>query len=240
MSTDTAKLVALGQRFRTPYLIQQAGYTLALAGAEGPPLLALLPVGYLEKVEKLRQRVLEALEDRAVGAVEAKQATSTTQQQMHATTVWARKVGKRCQSAVRLGIGVPGELTRESSPSTVPGMLEQMSRTLALLTEQAAAIDTVLPATQPLIDEGRKLCLGLQAADSVQEHARGSDLPGVVADFLATKGELYNALKVINNAGQELYAHDLPKAARFNMSILHRRFGLSEAPPKPPTPTPVS
>jgi len=109
MSTkpDTAKLVAIGQRFRTPYLLQQAGYTLGLAMAEGPPLLALLPGGYLEMVVSLRDDVDKALQDRAVRTVDSKQATSTEQQQMHAATIWARKVGKRAQSAAHLGISVP-------------------------------------------------------------------------------------------------------------------------------------
>jgi hypothetical protein len=242
MSTklDTAKLVALGQRFRTPYLLQQTGYTLGLAMAEGPPLLALLPGGYLEMVVQLRDDVQKALEDRAVRATDAKQATSTEQQQMHAATVWVRRVGKRCQSAQHLGLGIPTELTRQSSSTTVPGMLDQMSKTLALLGEQAAAMDTVLPATQPLIDDGRKLLQALQQADSAQEQARSADLPSAVRDFLAKKGELYNALKVINNAGQEMYAHDLTRAARFNMSILHRRFAAPTEDTATPATTPAT
>jgi hypothetical protein len=237
MSTmlDTAKLVAIGQRFRTPYLLQQAGYTLGLAMAEGPPLVALLPAGYLEMATHLRDDVQKSLQDRTVSAVDAKQATATEQQQMRAATIWARKVGKRCQSAQHLGIGVPTELTRQSSPATVPGMLDQMNRTLALLAEQAAAMDTALPATQPLIDEGQALYQDLQQADSAQERARSADLPTAVADFLAKKGSLYSALKVINNAGQELYAHDLNAAARYNMSILHRRFTGAEATTTPTT-----
>ncbi len=165
MSTkpDTAKMGALGRRFRTAYLLQQAGYTLGLAQAEGPPLAALLPGGYVDMVVKLRDDVQKAQEDRAVHTADAKQATDTEQQTMHAATIWARKVGKRSQSAQHLGIGVPAELTRQSSPSTVPGMLDRLNKTLALLGEQAAAMDAAMPATQPLIDEGRKLYHALGA-----------------------------------------------------------------------------
>jgi hypothetical protein len=245
MSTklDAAKLAAIGQRFRTPYLLQQAGYTLRLAMAEGPPLAALLPGGYLGLVTRLRDDVRRALEDRAVSAMEANQTVATEHEHMRAATIWARKVGKRCQSAMHLGIGVSPELTRLSDSLTVPGMLEQMGKTLALLAGQAAAMDTVLPATQPLLDDGRRLFRALQQSDSAQVRARATDLPGAVTDFLTKKGQLYSALKVINSAGQELCAHDLNSAARFNMSILHRQSTTTEASVMPAArathPTPI-
>jgi hypothetical protein len=241
MSTtpDTARLAAIGVRFRASYLLQQAGYTLGIAAAEGADLTALLPAGFLDKVTGLRDEVDKALQDKTIRAVEAKQATSTQNQQMREGAIWGRKVGKRCQNAVQLGAVLPAELGRVSSPQTVPGMLEQMSKTLALLGEHAAAIDAVGPATQPLIDEGRSIYQALQAADSTQERARAADVPAAVAAFYAKKGELYSALKVINNAGHELYAHDLAAAAKYNLSILHRRATQAAAPaPNPPAPTP--
>jgi hypothetical protein len=237
MSTtpDTAKQAAIGARFRAPYLVQQAGYTIGIAAAEGAPLAALLPAGYLDKAAQLRDEVDKALQDKTVRTAQAKQATGAQNQQMRAATIWVRKVGKRCQSAMQLGIGISPELARLSSPSTVLGMLDQVSKTLALLGGHAAAMDSVGPATTPLIDEGRSLFQSLQQADSTQEQARTADLPASVATFLAKKGELYTALKVINNAGHELYAHDLPTAAKFNMSILHRR-GPQPGEPIPPEP----
>jgi hypothetical protein len=156
-------------------------------------------------------------------------------------TVWNRKVGKRCQSAVQLGIALPPELTRTSSPTTVPGMLEQMGKSLALLGQHSAGMDALGPPTQPLIERGRALMQTLQQADSAQEQARAFDLPAAVATFYRKKGELYIALKVINNAGHELYAHDLPSASKFNMTILHRRAPQAAAAPEPApatTPTP--
>ena len=42
-------------------------------------------------------------------------------------------------------------------------------------------------------------------------------------------GELYTALKIINEAGHELHAKDPEASARFNLSILYRR-GPSSAP----------
>lgn len=240
MSTtpDTARLAAIGVRFRAPYLVQQAGYTLGIAAAEGAGLTALLPAGFLDKVAGLRDDVDKAMQDKTIRTVEAKQATSTQNQHLREGTIWGRKVGKRCQSAVQLGATLPAELGRVSSPQTVPGVLEQMSKTLALLTENAAAMDAVGPATQPLIDDGRTIFQALQTADSTQERARAADVPASVAAFYAKKGELYSALKVVNNAGHELYAHDLAAAAKYNMSILHRHGPQAAPAPTPPAPTP--
>jgi hypothetical protein len=53
------------------------------------------------------------------------------------------------------------------------------------------------------------------------------------------KGELYTALKIINNAGYELYVHDLPTASKFNMTILHQRAPLPAAPVPAPAPAPT-
>ncbi|MGB8298547.1 MAG: hypothetical protein WCG85_24240 [Polyangia bacterium] len=63
-------------------------------------------------------------------------------------------------------------------------------------------------------------------------------MPASVAAFYAKKGELYSALKVVNNAGHEIYAHDLAAAAKYNMSILHRRGPQVVLAPTPPAPTP--
>jgi hypothetical protein len=53
------------------------------------------------------------------------------------------------------------------------------------------------------IDEGRKIFQALQEADTKQEQARSADLPAAVLAFNPKNGELYGALKVINNAGHE-------------------------------------
>jgi hypothetical protein len=235
-ATESAKLATIGIRFRASYLVQQAGYTLGIASAEGEPLAALLPTGHLAKATQLRDDVDKAAQDKTIRAAEAKQSTATQNQHMHEATVWIRKVGKRCQSAVQLGAALPPELTRTSSPFTVPGMLEQMNKTLALLGQHSAAMDALGPATKPLIEQGSALMQTLQQADTAQEQARSFDLPASVEAFYVKKGELYTALKIINNAGHELYAHDLPTAAKFNLSILHRRAPQPATPEPPPAP----
>ena len=64
-------------------------------------------------------------------------------------------------------------------------------------------------------------------------------MPNAVTAFSLKKAELYNALKIINNAGHELYAHNLAEAAKFNLTILHRR-GPQAAAPEPTPPAPAA
>jgi ABC-type transporter Mla maintaining outer membrane lipid asymmetry ATPase subunit MlaF len=75
----------------------------------------------------------------------------------------------------------------------------------------------------------------------VQERTLASDMPAAVTAFCAKKGELYTMLKIINNVGHELYAHNQAEAAKFNMSILHRRAPQAATPePDPPAPAPAT
>jgi hypothetical protein len=62
-----------------------------------------------------------------------------------------------------------------------------------------------------------------------------------VANFYARKAELYIGLKIINDAGHELYAHDAASSSRFNLSLLYRRgvSGTSAPAPTPPSPSPT-
>jgi hypothetical protein len=239
--TDTAKYAAIGLRFRGAYLVQQAGYTLGIAALEGTPLAGKLPPNFLDRTATLRTDVEKAMEDKTVRTSESRQATSTQNQHHYAAKIWVRGVGKRCQSAMQLGATLAPELEKVSSPATVPGMLDQVQRTLSLLGKHAADMDKVGLPVQTHIDEGRKIYQALQEADTVQERTRASDMPAAVTAFCAKKGELYTMLKIINNAGHELYAHNLAEAAKFNMSILHRRAPQSAAPePAPPAPTPAT
>ena len=130
-------------------------------------------------------------------------------------------------------------MTRPLDARTVPAAIAQAQRLLSLLGEHAPVMDKVGAPTQPLIDEGRKLCDALIAADSTQEVARASALPKAVADFYARKAELYTGLKIINDAGHELYAHDPASSSRFNLSLLYRRGVSGTAAPAPTPPTPV-
>jgi hypothetical protein len=123
--------------------------------------------------------------------------------------------GKRCQSqsAIQLGANLPSELGKVSSPATVPGMLEQMSKTLSLLGQYGPAVEKIGLPVQSHIDEGRKIFAELQAADSTQERARSADMPDAVVAFRAKKGELYSMLKVITTPATSSMPIAPPKPA---------------------------
>ncbi len=225
MTNDASdgEVIKGGARYRTGYLIQQATATLTLAEAEGAALSALLPPTTLDKVAKLREEVDKMRGDKAVAQAEAKQATASEHDHLRELKIWRRKPARRCLRARRAGAMIPDELLYVGHGQTVPAVLDEASRALALLIEYTPVLDAVGPPTQPLIDEGEQAYQALQDADRAQEHARTSELPAAVKAFYGKKIELYNLLKMINDAGHELYAHNPTAAARFNLSILYRR-----------------
>jgi hypothetical protein len=233
------ELVAIGGRLRASYLLQQANYTIELARSEGEPLAKLMAPGFVDKVAKVRDTVAKAFEDKTIMAAESKLSTGTQNSAVRSLKEWRRKGVARASAAIRAGAAIPEDMTRVLNVRTVPAMIQQAQRLLGLLGEHAPSMDKVGAPTQPLIDEGRKLCEALIAADSTQELTRGSTLPVVVANFYARKAELYTGLKMINDAGHELYAHDPPSSSRFNLSLLHRRHiaGTAEGQLTPPSPT---
>lgn len=232
-------LAKTGARYRASYLVQQASYTLGIAAADGAAFVALLPPNYLDQVAQARNDVDQARQDRTNLEAESKHATTAQNTQLRAAKVWIRKVVKRSQRAQRQGSQIADELTQIGRSQTVPAVLEQVSRTLALLRSHAAELDQVGPPTQPLIDEGQTLYDTLQQADADQERTRTAELPASVLAFYARKGELYLGLKVINDAGHELHAGDLQAAAKYNLSILHRHSSQTAVPVEPPGPVPA-
>jgi len=195
----------------------------------------------IDLVAKVRDEVAGALDDKSVVAAEAKLATGTQNTTARQPKLWGRRAVARVKGALRAGARVPEEMTRPTSARTVPALLGQANKLLSLLVEHAAALDAVGAPTQPLIDDGRKLCDALAAADATQEQTRAAVLPAAVAAFYAKKGELYTGIKIINDAGHELHAHDPAAASRYNLSILYRRHVGPAAEPvlAPPAPTPT-
>jgi len=239
-SLPDTELVPIGQPLRTPYLLQQASLTLGMAQSEGDPLAKILATGFLDRVAKIRDAVAQAFEDKTIRAAEAKLATGTQNTAARSLKLWGRKGVARAKAAMRAGATIPDDMTRPLNARTVPAAIAQAQRLLSLLGEHAKTMDAIGAPTQPLIDEGRNLCEALIAADGTQELKRSSALPATIANFYARKAELYIGLKIINDAGHELYAHDPQSASRYNLSILYRRNvpGASGPEPTPPAPTP--
>jgi hypothetical protein len=198
------------------------------------------PCSGYDKLAAVRDAVAQAFEDKTIRAAEAKLATGAQNTAARSLKLWGRKAVARAQAAIRSGALIPDDMTHPLNARTVPAAIAQSRRLLSLLGEHAPMMDAVGAPTQPLIDEGRKLCDALAAADSTQELTRASALPAAVANFYARKGELYTGLKIINDAGHELYAHDPQSASRYNLSILYRRHvaGDTGPDPTPPAPTP--
>jgi hypothetical protein len=238
MITDLpeSELAKSGGRHRASYLVQQAMYTLGLARADGAAMAALLPAGFLDEVEQVRDEVDKARQDKTVTAAEAKQATGAQNDNARALKVWLRKAVNRAIRASHTGAKLPDQLTAVGDIQSVPALLDKSSKVFALLAENAATLAKVGPDVQLLIDEGKKLYQDLEQADATQEQTRASHLPAAVTAFYVKKGELYAALKIINSAGHELHADDPQSSARYNLSILHRHGGQAAAQPTPPAP----
>ena len=73
------ELISLGARNRADYLVEQAGYTLGLAAADGTGLQELLTEGYLQEVAAAQAAVNAARQDRALMAAEAKDSRASAE-----------------------------------------------------------------------------------------------------------------------------------------------------------------
>lgn len=234
------QLAALGSRHRAAHLVQQAGYTLGVAALAGTPLAGLLPPNFLEEAAQVRDEVDKLRQDKTAVAAEAKLATGTQNSAAREVKEWRRAVAARCLRGVHAGLALPDQLTQVGSERTVPNVLEALSNAIRLLKENAAALATIGPDVTPLIELGTKLYQALDHAENTQEQTRSAQLPAAVDAFNAKKGELYAALKIINEAGHELYSKDPEASARFNLSLLYGRTRAASAPDvPPPAPGPV-
>lgn len=219
---DDKTLVRYGTRYRTRYLLEQARYTLKLAGSEQPPLD--LPKGYLARLEETIARLEMARDDRELAEVEGQRATSLQNALMAEGMVWRRQVAMRAKRAARLGANIPKELSTIGRTTTVPKLLESMGTMIRMLREFAPALAST-GEVESLLIEGRRLHDALAEADAQQEVKRLQDLPEKVRELLRLKGELYVAIKVVNDAGKERHLRNPHAASKYRLSILYRSAG---------------
>lgn len=238
-TASLTELAATGMRLRAQHLLQQAGYTLGIARGEGSKLEALLAPAFLDLVSKARDELAAALQDRTVLAAESKLATGAQNSLIRQAKEWCRRAISRGKGVTRAGAPVPSDLGHFNAVRSLPDLLGQMDRLISLLTEHATTMDAFGAPTQPLIDAGSKLRAALASADSAQELTRSSALPDALMAFHAKKGELHVGLKIVNDAGHELHAGDPLASSRYNLSILYRHRGASQA-EQPPEPAPVT
>jgi len=230
---DETTVATIGSRLRAAFLIQQVQYTLEVANADGPALWALLPDGYEREVHDMMRSVERRLKEKTFAEEESKLATVAQNDWMAQGKVWRRKVVARAQRATRMGKDMPEKLVRIGRAWNVQALLVQMIDMVHLLEQYAADIPG---GVRDLVTGGRDIVAQLSTADAKQEAARLAELPQVVRAYQADKGRLYMAIKAINDTGRELHAHDSLKAARYNLSILHRRPARSKSDVNPAVP----
>ena len=230
------ELVALGARHRADYLVEQAGYTLGISAEEGSAMNDLLPDGFAEGTQEVLAQVSAARQDKALLAEEAKDATKKHHVAASQAKVWRRKIYKRALRATRLGASMPDGLIHIGRVGTLPELVGQVDVMVKLFEENLALMPG--KGADVLLAQGKDLSVALKTSDADQEVKRFASLPSSVQDFYAQKGTLYIALKAINDAGHELHADDPHSAARFNLSILHRRKAKKAAQAPAPAPEP--
>lgn len=240
LTNEDLRQIKLGMRYRGGYLVQQAGYTLGVAAVDEGALAPLLPAGYLAQIEALRAEVQRTAGDKAVAAEESKHATSSQDDAVREGKVWRRRVAARARRAQRMGADVPAALIHVGRTDTVPALLSQLQNDVSLLEAHGDAL-SVAGDPAPLLAQGRDIQQRLQSADDEQETKRLEALPAAVKTHYLAKGRLYTALKIVHDAGHELWADNTAQAARYNLDILYRngrrRTPAVEAPPNSATAT---
>jgi hypothetical protein len=211
------ELMAMGSRYRTDHLDEQADYTLGLVSRDGTSLISLLPKGYITEIKDSQGRLIRAMQDSEVSEADLQGAAALENAAFAIAKLWRFKVLHRCRRAASLGWPMPQELVREDRAKTVPDvivLMENMTKQLENYQEYLA------PDTESLLALGQELSAVLREAEADQVIKTFQDLPETVKEFYRNKGLLYVGLKVINEAGRELHAGDPEKAAQYNFNIL--------------------
>jgi hypothetical protein len=222
MITELGKeeLIVIGSRFSGSGLVEQGGYTLGIATAQGKGVTNLLPPKYVEEVTAVREEVREAAKDKEATAQESKFATSAQNEAIRKAKVWMRRVVKRSKRAMHMGKQVPDTLLHMVSNAK----LKEFSQAIDLMVKDFEKYASNIPGSDnaALLAEGKTLASALLSADADQEIKKMSQLPQKVRDYYYKKGLLYKGLKVINEAGRELFVNEPGVAETFNFKILYR------------------
>jgi hypothetical protein len=226
-----AEVTELGARNRAGYLLEQYGYTMGLAKLEGDALAELLPKGYLDDLASEADEVSVSRKDKTMASEEAKGSTQAVNDLMRQAKIWRRAVVARAQRAKKLGKNVPAALLKSDGVTGVPGIASQMEKMLKLVEANADN----LPGTslKSILAEGQTLVDGIKSIDGEQEVKKLKSLPEAVRNFYYHKGLLFVGIKVVNDAGRELHAHDPSAASKYNLSILYRSTHKKKSGAKP-------
>jgi hypothetical protein len=217
------EIVVLGMRNRAGYLLEQAGYTLGLARIDGPGLEDLAPAGFLEAVAEARDRVRDAMKEKALLVEESKGSTVDVNTVLRRAKEWRRDVVNRCKFAGRTGKRIPEGLTRIEKAYGVP----QVATSVNQMTQWLESCKAAIPGKDvgALIKEGKDLFEAISATDAIQETKRAKHLSDAAEEFYYQKGLLYTGLKGINDLGRSLHRGDPSAINKYNMAILYRNAG---------------
>lgn len=223
MARDEAEDVLTGKRFRASYLVEQADYTEALAKKE---LSLLSPLGItkpvMDSLADLKSKLNAAMKDRSLAAADSQAATTTQNTAIGKAKSWLRKailIGKNAYDDDR---AQADEFSKGGATgNSVPKLATKIKAVSGLLKRETTLTST-FGATTAFLKEGEDLLGALSASDATQENKK-ADMPKATKEFYLQKAHLYFLLKRINRAGQIAHMDDQEAAAKYNLSILHRR-----------------
>jgi hypothetical protein len=238
MITELGKeeLIAIGARFSGGGLVAQGGYTLDIARSRGAALAGLLPDKYLDEVKAALDEVRERAKDKEATEQESKFATSAQNEAIRHSKVWMRKVVRRSKRAMHMGKEVPDTLLQMASNAK----MKEFAQAMDLMVKDFGKYTANIPGADnaALLAEGKAAANALLGADADQEVKRLSKLPEKAQEYCYQKGMLYKGLKVINEAGRELFVNEPTLAETFNFKILYRHFNRPKAEPAKEEPKP--
>ncbi|MBI4725976.1 hypothetical protein HY768_01920 [candidate division TA06 bacterium] len=238
MITELGKeeLIIIGSRFSGSGLVEQGGYTIGIATAQGKSMAILLPPKYVDEVAAVREEVREAAKDREATEQESKFATSAQNEAIRKAKVWMRRAVRRAKRAMHMGKQAPDTLLKMVSNAK----LKEFSQAIDLMVKDFEKYSANIPGSdnQALLTEGKALAAALLSADADQEVKKLSQLPQKVREYYYKKGLLYKGLKVINEAGRELFVNEPGVAETFNFKILYRNYTNHKGEPKKEETTP--
>ncbi len=212
-------LLAIGARVRAEKLLAQADYTLKTATKEGRALESILPKGYLSEVRDTREQLAQARRSKVIQEAEKRDVEEFVTQAFHEAKVWRRQVAHRAQQALHQGVPVKEEIFRIREARTAEALSKNILQMIDLLEPHRDK----LPGQdwEKVFQEGRRLAETLSATVAPSEKSL-RDLPEDVREFYETKGQLYMALKVINDAGWALHSDSSTAAAKFNFETMYK------------------
>ncbi len=212
-------LVKVGCRIPSDRLLDQVEQTMKVVTKEQKALQDLLPKGFIEEIKRVQADLQTSRASAQIRDREREDSNRFEHKAFHEAKVWRRQVASRAQRAIHLGEPVDEALANVSPAPTENALAAEVNRMLSLLERQGDH----LPGQQvdKLIQRGKSIAETLGPSSLQEIEKRVATLQEPVKQFYSRKGELYLALKAINDAGRELHADSPTAAAAYNLEKLY-------------------